>query len=228
MCFQKNKIKRNEMKIKLKICGMKFPENIQEITHLQPDFLGFIFYENSVRNYTENSIVSIPKSINKVGVFVNERHEKIINTIKKYDLNMVQLHGRETKSYCLELISQLKQNQLDIKIIKSFSVDDYFVFQSLNEYQMVDYFLFDTKGKLPGGNGTKFNWKILEKYHLEKPYFLSGGIGLDDVSNIKEFLQTPASKYCFSLDVNSQFEIKPGLKNKEKLQEFKTQVYESV
>lgn len=216
------------MNIKLKICGMKFPENIQEIVHLQPDYLGFIFYENSVRNYTENTIVSIPKSINKVGVFVNERHQKIIKTIQKYDLNMIQLHGKETESYCLELVTQLKQNQLNTKIIKSFSIDDYFVFQLLNDYQMVDYFLFDTKGKLPGGNGTKFNWKILEKYHLEKPYFLSGGIGLDDVSNIKEFTKTPASKHCYSLDVNSKFEIVAGLKNKEKVQQFKTKVYESV
>ena len=207
---------------------MKFPENIQEIALLEPDFLGFIFYENSVRNYTENTIVSIPNSINKVGVFVNERHEKIIKTIQKYDLNIIQLHGKETESYCLELINQLNHNQLNTKIIKSFSVDDYFVFQTLNDYQMVDYFLFDTKGKLPGGNGTKFNWKVLDKYHLEKPYFLSGGIGLDDVKSIKEFIKTPASKYCFALDVNSQFEIEAGLKNKEKLHQFKTQLYESV
>jgi len=207
---------------------MKFSENIQEIVHLQPDFLGFIFYENSVRNYTENAIISIPKSTNKVGVFVNERQEKIIKTIHKYNLNMIQLHGNETKSYCLELINQLIKNQLNTKIIKSFSIDDYFVFQTLNDYQMIDYFLFDTKGKLPGGNGVKFNWKILEKYHLEKPYFLSGGIGLDDIENIQKFIKTPASKYCFALDVNSQFEIEAGFKSKEKLQQFKTQVYESV
>lgn len=207
---------------------MKFPENIQEIANLQPDFLGFIFYENSVRNYTENSIVPISESIKKVGVFVNERHEKIIKTIQKYGLNMIQLHGNETESYCLELINQLNHNQLNTKIIKSFSVDDYFVFQILNDYQMVDYFLFDTKGKLPGGNGTKFNWEILGNYNLEKPYFLSGGIGLDDVSSIKEFLKTPASKYCYALDVNSKFEIEAGLKNKEKIQQFKTQLYESV
>ncbi len=207
---------------------MKFPENIQEIADLQPDFLGFIFYENSVRNYTESSIIYIPESIKKVGVFVNERHEKIIKTIQKYDLNIIQLHGNETESYCLELINQLNHNQLNTKIIKSFLVDDYFVFQTLNYYQMVDYFLFDTKGILPGGNGTKFNWKILEKYHLEKPYFLSGGIGLDDVSSIKEFLKTTASKHCYALDVNSKFEIVAGLKNKEKVQQFKTKLYESV
>ena len=207
---------------------MKFPENIQEIALLEPDFLGFIFYENSARNYTENTIVSLPDSIKKVGVFVNERQDKIIQIIQKHHLNYIQLHGNETESYCLELINQLNHNQLNTKIIKSFSVDDYFVFQTLNDYQMVDYFLFDTKGKLPGGNGTKFNWKVLDKYHLEKPYFLSGGIGLDDVKSIKEFIKTPASKYCFALDVNSQFEIEAGLKNKEKLHQFKTQLYESV
>ncbi len=216
------------MKVKLKICGMKFPENIQEIALLEPDFLGFIFYEGSVRNYTENTIVSIPNSIHKVGVFVNEKSINIIKNIQKHDLNMIQLHGNETESYCLELINQLNHNQLNTKIIKAFSVDESFDFSILNKYQIVDYFLFDTKGKLPGGNGTKFNWQILENYKLEKPYFLSGGIGLEDVESIQEFLKTPASKYCFALDVNSQFEIEAGLKNKEKLQQFKTQLYESV
>lgn len=214
--------------LKLKICGMKYSENISEIAKLQPEFLGFIFYENSVRNYMQNAIISLPKSIQKVGVFVNERPEKIIKTIRKFDLNLIQLHGKETESYCLDLIAQIKENQLNIKIIKSFSVDEYFVFQTLNEYQMIDYFLFDTKGKFPGGNGTKFNWEILEKYHLEKPYFLSGGIGLHDAQNINEFLQTPASKYCFGLDVNSQFEIEAGFKSKILIQQFKTKLYESV
>lgn len=216
------------MKVKLKICGMKFPENIQEIAQLEPDFLGFIFYENSVRNYTENTIVSLPDSIKKVGVFVNERQDKIIQIIQKYNLNYIQLHGNESESYCLELINQLNHNQLNTKIIKAFSVDDSFDFQCLTNFQIVDYFLFDTKGKLPGGNGTKFNWQILSNYHLEKPYFLSGGIGIEDISSIKEFLKTPASKYCFALDVNSQFEVEAGLKNKEKVQQFKTQLYESI
>ena len=216
------------MKVKLKICGMKFPENIQEIAQLEPDFLGFIFYENSVRNYKEKTIVSLPDSIKKVGVFVNERQDKIIQIIQKHHLNYIQLHGNESESYCLELINQLNHNQLNTKIIKAFSVDDSFDFQRLTNFQIVDCFLFDTKGKLPGGNGTKFNWQILGNYHLEKPYFLSGGIGLEDISTIVAFLKTPASKYCFALDVNSQFEVEAGLKNKEQLQQFKTQLYESV
>lgn len=216
------------MKIKLKICGMKIPENIQEIGDLEPDFLGFIFYKNSVRNYTDDTIISISEAIKKVGIFVNEKQSNIIKIINKYHLDYIQLHGNETESYCLELINQLNHNQLNTKIIKSFSVDNTFNFQTLNVYQIVDYFLFDTKGKLPGGNGTKFNWQILEKYNLEKPYFLSGGIGLEDIYSIQEFLKTPASKQCFALDVNSKFEMEAGLKNKEKLLEFKTQIYESV
>ena len=216
------------MKVKLKICGMKFPDNILEISTLDPDFFGFIFYENSARNYTEETIISFPKTIKKVGVFVNETQSNIINIVKKYHLDCIQLHGNETESYCLNLINQLNHNQLNTKIIKAFSVDNDFDFQVLNAYQMLDYFLFDTKGKLPGGNGTKFNWEILEKYHFQKPYFLSGGIGLEDAYNIKEFLEKPASKHCFALDVNSQFEIEAGLKSKEKLEKFKTQIYESV
>ena len=216
------------LKLKLKICGMKFSDNIQEISSLEPEFLGFIFYENSTRNYSEENSVSISETIKKVGVFVNETATEIIKKIQKFNLSYVQLHGNESENYCLDLINKLNHNQLNTKIIKAFSVDETFDFSLVANYQMVDYFLFDTKGKLHGGNGTKFNWQILEKYTLEKPYFLSGGIGLEDVSTIKEFIKTPASKYCFALDVNSQFEIEAGLKNKEKLQEFKTQIYESV
>ena len=216
------------MKVKLKICGMKFPDNILEISALDPDFFGFIFYENSARNYTEETIISLPKTIKKVGVFVNEKQSVIIKKIKTFELDFIQLHGNESESYCLELINQLNHNQLNTKIIKAFSVADEFDFTLLNKYQIVDYFLFDTKGKLPGGNGTTFNWQILENYPLQKPYFLSGGIGLNEVSSLQNFLQTKAATYCYALDVNSQFEIEAGLKNKQQLQQFKTQIYESV
>lgn len=216
------------MKVKLKICGMKFPENILEISALDPDFFGFIFYENSARNYTEETIISLPKTIKKVGVFVNEKQSVIIKKIKTFELDFIQLHGNESESYCLELINQLNHNQLNTEIIKAFSVADEFDFTLLNKYQIVDYFLFDTKGKFPGGNGTTFNWQILENYPLQKPYFLSGGIGLNEVSSLQNFLQTKSATYCYALDVNSQFEIEAGLKNKQQLQQFKTQIYESV
>jgi phosphoribosylanthranilate isomerase len=109
-----------------------------------------------------------------------------------------------------------------VKVIKVFSIKDTFDFSVLKPYEDVcDFFLFDTKGKLPGGNGYTFNWDILKKYPSTKPYFLSGGIGLDQIENLKEFQKNDASKYCYAIDVNSKFEIKPGLKNIELLKEFK-------
>jgi phosphoribosylanthranilate isomerase len=197
----------------LKICGMKYPNNILEVSQLLPDYLGFIFYEKSSR-FFDGEIPEIPKSIKKVGVFVNESSDNINSKIKKYDLDLIQLHGNESPEFCKNL------RQKNIEIIKVFSVDDDFDFEVLNQYENVcDYFLFDTKGKLHGGNGITFNWQILEKYKSKKPLFLSGGIGIDEIEKIKT-LNLP----IFAIDVNSKFEIEPGLKNKQLLQEFITQL----
>ncbi|EKT4499119.1 phosphoribosylanthranilate isomerase [Flavobacterium psychrophilum] len=196
--------------MKLKICGMKYPENILEVSTLLPDYLGFIFWEKSSR-YFDLEIPKIPESIKKVGVFVNANLEEILLKIKKYNLNLVQLHGNESPEFCKEL------KKSTIKIIKVFSVNDDFNFSALEPFEAVcDYFLFDTKGKLPGGNGITFNWQILKKYHSRKPFFLSGGIGLDDIKNIKK-LNLP----IYAIDVNSKFEIEAGLKNIELLKSFK-------
>lgn len=193
-------------KMKLKICGMKYPENIDEIAQLHPDYLGFIFYEKSERNFNGN-LPKIDKSIQKVGVFVNATLEEILEKIKRYDLQLVQLHGNETPEFC-DLIKYI-----NIDIIKVFSVDDAFDFRTIYHYESVcDYFLFDTKGEKPGGNGTVFNWEILRNYESKKPFFLSGGIGLGDIQKIKE-LNLPV----YAIDVNSKFETKPGLKNTQQL-----------
>lgn len=189
---------------------MKYPENILEVSTLLPDYLGFIFWEKSSR-YFDLEIPEIPESIKKVGVFVNATLEEILLKIKKYNLNLVQLHGNESPEFCKEL------KKSTIKIIKVFSVNDDFNFSALEPFEAVcDYFLFDTKGKLPGGNGITFNWQILKKYHSRKPFFLSGGIGLDDIKNIKK-LNLP----IYAIDVNSKFEIEAGLKNIELLKSFK-------
>lgn len=186
----------------LKICGMKYPDNILEVSQLLPDYLGFIFYEKSSR-YFDGEIPEIPKSIKKVGVFVDAGFEEINSKIKKYDLDLIQLHGNETPEFC----KNLKKEK--IEIIKVFSVDDDFDFEILNEYENVcDYFLFDTKGKLHGGNGVTFNWQILDKYKSKKPLFLSGGIGIEEIEKIKTF-----NLPIFAIDINSKFEIEPGLKN---------------
>lgn len=194
--------------------------NPEEVAKLQPDYLGFIFWEPSSR-YFDGEFPTIPFSIEKIGVFVDADLTSVLEHIEKYDLQGVQLHGKETPEYCKKL-NKLKQ-KLDFKIIKVFSVKEKFDFSILKEYEEVcDYFLFDTKGKLPGGNGFTFDWSLLKDYPSSKPYFLSGGVGLENVGEIKEFMQRPESKYCYALDINSKFEEKPGLKNIEKLKEFKS------
>ncbi|WP_040756595.1 phosphoribosylanthranilate isomerase [Winogradskyella psychrotolerans] len=202
--------------MKLKVCGMKYKENLEAVANLLPDYLGFIFYKKSARHF-DSSIPELPKSIKKVGVFVDEELEIVKDTIKKFNLQAVQLHGHESPEYCAAINA--------VEVIKVFSIKDEFNFDVLQPYEDVcDYFLFDTKGQLPGGNGYTFNWNVLEQYPSTKPYFLSGGIGLHEIEKIKEFKESPASKYCYAIDVNSKFEIEPGLKNVEELKTFKHNV----
>ena len=204
--------------MKLKVCGMKYQDNIETVANLQPDFLGFIFYEPSPRHF-EGIITELPKSIHKVGVFVDETVEFIVNQIEKHKLSVIQLHGHESPEIC-RLLKSTK-----VKVIKVFSIKDEFDFSVLAPYEDVcDYFLFDTKGKLPGGNGYTFDWSVLNHYPSTKPFFLSGGIGLNQIKKLKEFQTSEASKYCYAIDVNSKFEIEAGLKNIEKLKEFKSQI----
>jgi phosphoribosylanthranilate isomerase len=199
--------------MKLKVCGMR--SNIAEVAKLQPDYLGFIFYKKSSRDF-EDTIPELPKAIKKVGVFVDEKVESIVDKIEKHKLDALQLHGHESPEICRLLKSTRKE------IIKVFSIKDEFDFSVLSDYEAVcDYFLFDTKGKLPGGNGYAFNWDVLKDYPSKKPYFLSGGIGLNAIEKIKAFKESPASNYCYAIDVNSKFEIEPGLKHIEELEEFK-------
>ncbi len=191
--------------MKIKICGMKYPDNILEVGALLPDYMGFIFWEKSAR-YFDGQIPELIKTIKKTGVFVNESVENIIEKIDKHDLQAIQLHGKESVEFCQNLKNNIDDN---IEIIKVFSVGDNFDFDVLKPFENAcDYFLFDTKGKLPGGNGTTFDWKILENYDSDKPFFLSGGIGIEEIPTIKN-LKLP----IYAIDVNSRFEIEPGLKN---------------
>jgi phosphoribosylanthranilate isomerase len=202
--------------MKLKICGMKYPKNILEVGSLLPDYMGFIFWEKSAR-YFDGEMPELPKSIRKVGVFVNASVDEIVEKINTYDLQAVQLHGQESIEFC----ESLKKNIPNlIDIIKVFSILDTFDFAELKPFEKVcDLFLFDTKGKLPGGNGTTFDWKVLEKYPSTKPFFLSGGIGMDEINAVQEILKTNLPIYA--VDINSKFEIEPGLKNIELLHSFK-------
>ncbi|MEZ7503958.1 phosphoribosylanthranilate isomerase [Flavobacterium sp. Arc2] len=187
---------------------MKYPDNILEVAAMLPDYMGFIFWEKSAR-YFDGVIPELPKSIKKVGVFVNETAAIINEKVAKHDLQAVQLHGKESASFCETLRNQLPK---DIQIIKVFSIQDEFDFSTLEPFEsLCDYFLFDTKGKLPGGNGTTFDWKVLENYTSTKPFFLSGGIGVEELEAVKQILKMNLPVYA--IDVNSKFETAPGLKN---------------
>ena len=194
--------------MKIKICGMKHPDNILEVGSLLPDYMGFIFWEKSAR-YFDGILPELAKSIKKVGVFVNAPLNEILEKIKTHDLQAVQLHGNESVEFC-ELLKKNTPKLIDV--IKVFPILDTFDFGILNPYEKVcDFFLFDTKGKLPGGNGTTFDWKVLEQYPSTKPFFLSGGIGIEEFDSINEILKTNLPIYA--IDVNSKFEIEPGFKN---------------
>jgi len=199
--------------MKLKICGMKYEDNIKAVAELQPEYMGFIFYGRSKRNF-DGILPVLPKVIKKVGVFVDAGLEEINDSIEKFDLQAIQLHGDESPEFCKDL--------KNVEVIKVFTIGKIFDFDVLKYYEDVcDYFLFDTKGKEKGGNGIVFDWNLLENYPSEKPFFLSGGIGLEELESIKNFTKSELSRYCYALDVNSKFEDEPGLKQIDKLKYFK-------
>lgn len=200
--------------MKIKICGMKFPKNILEIGALQPDFMGFIFYPKSKRfvgdNFSSKSLEKLPSTIEKVAVFVNENVNQIIEIQKQFSFDFIQLHGNETVAEC----EILKEN--NIKIIKVFSVDNYFNFNDVVAYETVcDYFLFDTKTPKYGGSGKTFEWELLENYTLSKPFFLSGGLSIHNIGKIK-YANYPM---LVGLDFNSRLEDRNTKKITEEVSE---------
>ncbi|MEP4091030.1 phosphoribosylanthranilate isomerase [Reichenbachiella sp.] len=199
--------------MKIKVCGIRTKANLTFLKQETVDFVGFIFYSKSGRNFVEGNLANddlIHCDKQKVGVFVNESISTIEKTAKAYDLDYIQLHGDESTEYC----RQLKMN--GYKLFKAFSVSNELP-SDLRDYEpYVDYFLFDTKGSSYGGNGTQFDWSVLDDYGLGKPFILSGGIGLEDVESLKK-IEHPK---LFAVDVNSRFEISPGDKDEARLKEF--------
>ncbi|OKL41773.1 phosphoribosylanthranilate isomerase [Pontibacter flavimaris] len=197
--------------MKIKVCGMRDPENIRQVAALRPDYMGFIFYEGSKRfaegHITPELLAELPASIKKTGVFVNATPESIKTTVQKYKLDAVQLHGKESPRQCAEV------KALGVEVIKVFSMDGKFLFENTLLYEScADYFLFDTKGQEYGGNGIPFDWELLKGYLSPKPYFLSGGLNLENIKHLDEVRPQP-----FGIDVNSGFEQEPGLKKVEEL-----------
>lgn len=195
-----------DQSISLKICGMRDPKNILDVASMHPEYMGFIFYNKSPRFVgSDFSIpVGFPKTIKKVGVFVNEKVE-IVNAFSiKHKLDYVQLHGHESVTECAKLM------QAGIGIIKVFSVDTDFDFKATVAFEdYVDYFLFDTKGKFYGGNAATFDWDLLKSYNQRIPFFLSGGLNEQNISEIKNLQEMN----LHAIDVNSGVELSTGFKD---------------
>lgn len=203
--------------MKIKICGMKYPENISEIIGLEPDYIGFIFYPSSKR-FVESVPEISSSSVKKVGVFVNDR---MVNIIDKTNLNLldyVQLHGDETADYCEKLKRILPYKT---EIIKAFQITEQFDFDVLKAYEKYcSIFLFDTPSLGYGGSGKSFDWDILKQYNLKTPFFLSGGIGLHNIDDVLNWKHDQLIAY----DFNSKLESEPGLKNKKLVEEILNKV----
>ena len=195
--------------MKVKICGLKDTENIKAVAALNPDFMGFIFYGPSPRfavDVNDEALKAIPASVFKTAVFVNEDEDTVNELIARYNFDAVQLHGDETPDFCASF-----QNK--VKVIKAFGLNN-FNFDQLNDYvNKVDFFLFDAKTDIHGGSGKTFDWTEIDNYKLNVPFFLSGGLALDNLEEVKKI----SHPQFYGVDLNSKFETGPGIKNIEKL-----------
>ena len=195
---------------------MRHPENIEKVIGLKPDYVGFIFYPKSKRYVGDMEPTMLTnglfKKVKKVGVFVNELLRDVVVKTNTYGLDLVQLHGNESEEYCYEL------KCMEVPVIKVFGVEPDFDFGVTKGFvKYCDYFLFDTKiGNQSGGTGQKFDWRILEHYNFDKPFFLSGGIDSEDLEAIKK-IKHPQ---LYGVDINSKFEIEPALKDVDKVNRF--------
>lgn len=203
-----------------KVCGMTSTEQVMQLDEMGVEFAGFIFYPKSPRYaYRFMPRPEIKKirgrGINKVGVFVNAEVDELLQTVDDCGLYLVQLHGDETPRYCEKVADY-------VSVIKTFRLrENENVLWKIKDYmEIADMFLFDTDGMGYGGTGKKFNWDMLKGLSINKPFFLSGGIGPDDVEVLAEFAGDPAAKDLFSIDVNSRFELSPGVKDMQLLAKF--------
>lgn len=199
------------MDIKLKVCGMREPGNILEVSRLQPDYMGFIFYAGTPRYVGDGFSIpeDFPPAIRRVGVFVNERSDEILRQVEKHKLDFVQLHGGESAQQCAEIQAH------GIGVIKVFSINGATDFAVTEPYSgCADFFLFDTKGKYYGGNARAFDWQVLHAYDQQVPFFLSGGITPENAAGIGALKGLNLE----AIDVNSGVEISPALKDAGKIQ----------
>ena len=196
----------------IKVCGMREAENIREVEALGIDLMGFIFWPKSSRCISTRPEY-MPVNAKRVGVFVNEDLEQVKRIAKDYALDIIQLHGYESTEYA--------KNLREWKVIKAFNIASEEDLESTVIFDgAVDCFLFDTKGKAVGGNGEKFDWEVLSSYNGQTPFILSGGIGPDDTERVRTFYHPR----CIGIDLNSRFELSPGLKDVAALGRFLSQL----
>lgn len=198
--------------MKIKVCGNTLPQQVNALDDIGVTFAGFIFYPRSPR-YMEMKISpekmrQIKGKIIKVGVFVNPTYDELMKKVESYRLDMVQLHGDETPKFCDRIADY-------ISVIKAFRMSDNDSVHHMTQPYMdvCDFFMFDTLGAGYGGTGKKFDWDVLQKSPPAKPYFLSGGIEPGDEIKLEDFIKTPAAEKLFAIDVNTKFEIGPGVKD---------------
>lgn len=208
---------------RVKVCGMTLPEQVNALEDLGVELAGFIFYPKSPR-FVRNKISpeKMKKTggrIGKVGVFVNEDYENLLRTVEEYRLDMVQLHGDESERFCEKVANY-------VTVVKAFRLGENdpieWMVKSFDE--CCDMYMFDTFGAGYGGTGKKFDWNLLLDKHIDKIFFLSGGIESGDEEKLKAFARQPAGKKLFAVDINSRFEVSAGVKNMEKIKTFINQL----
>lgn len=211
--------------MRIKVCGLTNLNQVRQLNELGIEFAGFNFYPRSPRyvykTMPSTAIKKMRGKINKVGIFVNEDPDELLRTVDECGLYLVQLHGDESPRYC-EKISNY------IGIIKVFRLSENYniEWEIKDYYDVADMFMFDTESANYGGTGKKFNWKMLQHQQINKPFFLAGGIAPEDADELKKFAQQPVSKDLFAIDINSRFEIMPGVKDVDLIKTFKRKLAE--
>jgi phosphoribosylanthranilate isomerase len=220
--------------MKIKVCGMTTMDQLHQLEELGIDFAGFIFYPKSPRYVTKHGlsgadVKSGKFTLSKVGVFVDATFEEVMKQVDEFGLDMVQLHGQETPYECGKISDC-------VQVIKAFRFmdNDHVEWMIKDYHNEADMFLFDTgvpvsreeKGNsmIYGGTGRKFNWDRLKGLSVHKPFFLSGGIEPGDASLVKDFMKESVAKDLFVVDINSRFEQSPGIKDMEKIKQFKNEL----
>lgn len=204
--------------MRIKVCGMTQIEQVDKLADLGVTFAGFIFYPKSPRyvfKHMTTTQIRKENNINKVGVFVNAPVEEVLHMVDECRLHMVQLHGDESPKYCERIADY-------VSVVKAFRLSDNDSVQWMIKpfMDVCDMFMFDTMGAGYGGTGKKFDWNMLQGQTIGKPFFLSGGIEPGDEEKLKIFTTEPVAKALFAIDINSKFELAPGIKDLDKVRLF--------